>query len=211
VSFSSSGTYGPADNPGKRTGGFDFSWKLPFVRNWLTLYTDAYSSDDPSPADAPRRAAIVPGIYVSHFPRIPKLDLRVEGGYTDITTSRSNNGDFVYWEAFYRDAQTNKGNIIGSWIGREGKGVQAWTTYWFSSGNSIQLGYREAKVAKDFIPNGETINDGSFKVNWWIHKDINVSGVLQYEKWLAPILAPNAQSNWTSEIQIGFWPSSWSR
>jgi len=211
VSFSSSGSYGPADNPGKRTGGFDFSWKVPFVRNWLTLYTDAYSSDDPSPVDAPRRAAIVPGIYLARFPRVPKLDLRVEGGYTDITTSRSNNGDFVYWEGFYHDAQTNKGNIIGSWIGREGKGIQAWTTYWFNSRNNIQLGYREAKVAKDFIPNGETINDASFKVNWWIHNDINVSGGVQYEKWLVPILAPNAHTNWTSEVQIGFWPRSWSR
>ena len=29
------------DDPGARFGAFDFSYRLPFVRNWLTLYTDS--------------------------------------------------------------------------------------------------------------------------------------------------------------------------
>ena len=71
------------DDPGARFGAFDFSYRLPFVRNWLTLYADSEVHDDVSPIDAPRRAAYRPGIYLSHVPGIPKLDLRVEGASTD--------------------------------------------------------------------------------------------------------------------------------
>jgi hypothetical protein len=66
-------------------------------------------------------------------------------------------------------------------------------------------------VAKDFIPDGETINDGSVKINWWVHGDVSLSGSVQYEKWLAPILAPGPQKNWTSSVEVAFYPHSWSR
>jgi len=33
-----------------------------------------------------------------------------------------------------------------------------------------------------------------------------LSGSVQYEKWLAPVLAPTAQTNWTSTVEIDFWP-----
>jgi Capsule assembly protein Wzi len=210
-SFASSVNYSASQNPGKRTGGFDFSYKIPFVRNWLTLYADALSADDPSPLDAPRRAALSPGLYLSHLPALPKLDLRVETGYTDTPAAdpRPHGGEYVYWEQFYHDLYTNDGNLIGSWIGREGQGVQAQSTYWFSARNSFEFGYRHAKVASDFIPGGETVNDGSAKLNWWIRQDVSVSALVQYENWLAPVLAPTAQTNWTSSVEVSFWPHSW--
>src|SRR5580700_11226697 len=77
-SFSSSVGYNPSQNPGKRTGGFDFNYKVPYVRKWLMVYAEALSADDPSPLAAPRRAGISPGIYLSRIPGISKLDLRVE-------------------------------------------------------------------------------------------------------------------------------------
>jgi len=199
------------NDPGKRTGGFEFSYQVPFVRNWLTLYADSLSDDDPSPIDAPRRAGISPGIYLARIPGISKLDLRVEAVNTNPPTSRSNGGKYIYWDSFYHDLYTNKNNIIGSWIGREGQGLQARGTYWFSPRNTLQLGYRHAKVASDFIPGSETINDGSAKLDWWMRRDLSVSVFVQYEKWVAPILAPNPQTNWTSSFEVAFWPSSWSR
>ncbi|MGH9683304.1 MAG: capsule assembly Wzi family protein [Candidatus Acidiferrales bacterium] len=222
VSFVSSGTcsnpspgvpctpkYGANNNPGKRTGGFDFSYRLPFVRNWISVYADSASDDDPSPLAAPRRAGIDPGLYLSHFPGLPKLDLRIEAGYTDIPTSVSNGGHFLYFDSFYHDLYTNKNNIIGSWIGREGMGFQGWSTYWFSARDSLQFGYRHAKVAKDFIPDGETVNDASAKFSWTFARDFSVSAGVQYEKWLAPILASAPQTNWTSSVDVTFWPESW--
>jgi hypothetical protein len=184
------------------------------VRNWLTVYADSFAADDVTPLANPPRAAWVSGVYMPRIPGVPKLDLRVEAGYTDTPGGgliHSINGQFDYYDYFYHDLYTNKGNILGSWIGREGKGVQAWSTYWFSSRNSLQFGYREAKVAKDFIPDGETINDGSVKINWWVHGDVSLSGSVQYEKWLAPILAPGPQKNWTSSVEVAFYPHSWSR
>ena len=59
-----------------RFGAFDFSYRLPFVRKWLTLYTDSLAHDDVNPISAPRRAAIRPGLYLSHFPGLRKLDFR---------------------------------------------------------------------------------------------------------------------------------------
>jgi hypothetical protein len=196
------------NDPGKRTGGFDISYRLPYVRDWLTLYADSLSTDDPSPIDAPRRAGISPGIYLSHVPKLPRLDLRVEAVYTD-TPSSSHGGHYIYYDSFYRDLYTNKNNIIGSWIGRQGQGVQAWSTYWFSPRNTLQFGYRHAKVASSFIPGGETLNDGSAKLDWWIRHDLSVSAFVQYEKWRALILSPGPQTNWTTSIDVTFWPRSW--
>ncbi len=208
--FQSSALYGPAENPGKRMGGFDFSYRVPFVRNWLTVYAGSLSDDDPSPLGNPPRSAYDPGIYMPRLPGLPKLDFRFEAVYTNLPTPGSAGGHFVYYDSFYHDLYTNKNNIIGSWIGREGQGMQAWSTYWFSSRNSLQFGFRHARVAKDFIPSGETMNDGSAKINWWVHNDVNLSGSVQYERWLAPILAPGPQTNWTSSVEIAFYPHSWS-
>jgi hypothetical protein len=210
TSFRESAYYRSNNNPGKRTAGFDFSYRVPFLRDWLTIYTDSLSSDDVSPVSAPRRAAVNPGIYLSHFPKMRNLDLRIEGVNTN-TPSSSYGGQFIYFDSFYHDLSTNNRNLIGSWIGREGTGIQAWSTYWFTPQNTLQFGYRHAKVNGDFIPGGETVNDGSVKVNWWLGREINLSTYVQYEKWRAPILAPSPQTNWTASVQIGFWPRSWSK
>jgi hypothetical protein len=207
-SLNESSFYGCGSNPGKRTAGFEFSYRLPFLRNWVMLYSDSLSPDDPSPIAAPRRAAVEPGIYISHFPFLPKLDLHVEAANTN-TPSSSQGGVYVYFDNYYHDLSTNEGNIIGSWIGREGLGLQAWTNYWFTSRTSLEFGYRHANIAADFIPHGESVNDASASVNFWIRNDLQVSASVQYEKWLAPVLSPTAQTDWTSSIGITFHPHNW--
>jgi membrane-associated phospholipid phosphatase len=196
----------PQNAPGKRTGGFEFSYRVPFARKWLTLYADSLATDEPSPLSAPRRSGINSGIYMPRLPGLPKLDLRVEAVYTDPPIARSRGGKYIYFDSFYHDLYTNKKDLIGSWIGREGKGVQTWSTYWFGRQNSLQLGYRHAKVAGDFIPGGETLNDGSVTVNWRVRRDLTLSSFVQYEEWRAPILAPGAHTNWTSSVEIAFSP-----
>ena len=68
------------NDPGARHASFDFSWRLPYLRRWLTLYSDSLVHDDVSPVSAPRRSAVNPGIYLTHFPGLPKLDFRAEVG-----------------------------------------------------------------------------------------------------------------------------------
>jgi hypothetical protein len=216
VSATESNLYASNDNPGKRTGGLDMTYRLPYMRDWLSIYLDSISPNDASPLSAPRRAGINPGIYLTHFPKLQKLDFRIEAVNTD-TPSSGHSGHITYWDIFYHDLATNNGNLIGSWVGREGRAVEAWTTYWFSPRNTVELAYRNARVSDSFIPFGETVNDGSVKVNWLLRQNVSFSASIQYERWVAPLLAPNPQTNWTSSVELTFWPhaetrpSSWLR
>jgi len=175
------------DDPGARFGAFDFSYRLPFVRKWLTLYSDSEVHDDVSPIDAPRRAAWRPGIYLSHFPGVPKLDMRVEGVSTDPPVSTSVHGQFMYYEAIQKQGYTNNGQMFGDWIGREGKGGQAWITYHLSGNEWIQVSARNQKVAKDFIPGGTTLNNIDFQAVKRIGKNFEINGKFAFEHWKAPI------------------------
>ena len=75
------------NDPGFRSSSFDFTWRLPWMQKWLTLYSDSIVHDDVSPIAAPRRAAVTPGIYLSHFPKLPHVDLRAEAVSTDPNSS----------------------------------------------------------------------------------------------------------------------------
>jgi hypothetical protein len=219
VGVKSSFEYPANRDPGKRTLGFDASYRPQYLHNWATIYGDGllpasnvYNVDNShNPIYDPARTALRLGIYMPRVPGATKADFRVESVYTDPPTPRSIRGTYVYWDGIYKDLYTNKQNLIGDWIGREGMGFQAWSNYWFTPKSSLQISYRHAKVDKDFIPSGETVNDGTVGIQWWLHKDVSVSGSVQYEKWFAPVLAPTPQNNWTSTVEITFWPKPFSR
>ncbi|MGH9600435.1 MAG: capsule assembly Wzi family protein [Terracidiphilus sp.] len=194
------------DDPGARFGAFDFSWRLPYLRNWLTLYSDSEAHDDLSPIDAPRRAAVRPGLYLSHVPGIPRLDVRVEAAMTDPYVSRSNGGQFMYWEEIQKQGYTNQGQIFGDWIGREDKGGQAWITYHLSGNEWIQANWRRQKAAKDFIPGGTTLNDFGFQAVKRIGKDFEIDGNFTVEHWKAPVYLPGEQTVTTTNIQLTWFP-----
>jgi len=194
------------NDPGVRYSSFDFSYRVPYLRNWLTLYTDSLVHDDVSPLSAPRRAAFRPGIYLSHFPTLPRLEFRAEAVYTDFPTSRSNGGRFFFFEQEYHDAYTNKQFILGDWIGREGKGGQAWLTYHFSPQDMLQFAYRNAKSAKDFVPGGTTQNDFSARLVRRVREDFEVNIFAQIEFWKAPILAQGLQKDLALGLQLAYFP-----
>jgi hypothetical protein len=202
-------------DPGARFGAFDFSWRLPYLRRWLTLYSDSEVHDDVSPIDAPRRASVRPGIYLSHFPGLPRLDLRVEGVNTDPVVRTSNGGHFMYFEAIQKQGYTNAGQLFGDWIGREGKGGQAWLTLHFSGNEYFQVNYRNQKVAKDFVAGGTTLNDLGFQVVKRLGPEFELNGQFHLQHWTAPIYntgvptypAPlNTVTNTT--IQLTWFPKS---
>jgi hypothetical protein len=206
ISDTSAAVKGSRTDPGARFSAFDFSYRLPFVRNWLTFYTDSEVHDDVTPVSAPRRSALHPGIYLSHFPIAPKLDLRVEAAMTDPRVGVSQGGFFMYWEVIQLQGYTNKGQLMGDWIGREGKGGQAWLTYHLSPNESVQASYRTAKAAKDFIPGGTTQNDFSVDVVKRLTKDLEIHGWVQHERWFVPLLKPGAQSDTSTALQVTFYP-----
>ncbi len=182
-------------DPGARFGSFDFTYRLPFVRNWLTLYTDSLAHDDVNPISAPRRAAVHPGIYLSHTPGLSHLDLRVEAASTDPPTHRSFNGQFIDDEGIQLQGTTNKGQLFGDAIGREDKGGQAWVTYHLAPSQYVQFSYREVKAAKDFIAGGTTQNEYKGEVVKRLGTDVEVKGWVQYEQWKAPLYSPGTHTD----------------
>ena len=192
-----------ANNPGKRVSAADFTYRIPGLRNWLTLYMDSMVWDEISPIGS-TRANVNPGIYMPRIPKIPKLELRAEG----VNISRANEfpPGFVYFNADrYRSGYVNNGYLLGSWIGRAGRGGQDWLTYWLSPRNKLQVGYRLQTVAPDFIGGGR-LADYSAQSEFMVGRNVSVSGFLQYEHWRFPVLAPTPQSNVTGSIQLTFYP-----
>ena len=137
-----------------------------------------------------------------------QLDFRVEAASTDPPTSRSNSGAFIYAEAVQLQGYTNKGSILGDWIGRESKGGQAWLTYHLSPEEQVQVSWRGAKAAKDFIPGGTTQNSFQVSAIKRIHKDFEVRGWIQYEQWKAPVYKPGGQRDTSVAVQMTWFPKS---
>jgi hypothetical protein len=194
------------DDPGARFSTVTFSYRLPFLRKRVMLYTDSTTHDDIFPISAPRRAGWRPGIFISQMPFVPKLDLRVEATYTDYVTSKSNSGQGNYFETIQKQAYTNKGVLMGDWIGREAKGGQAWLTYHLSGNESITFQYLHKKNAKDFIQYGTTQNIFRVDVVKRLTRDMELSAWFQAERWKAPIWMTGQQGSTTGAFQVTWFP-----
>src|SRR5205085_384207 len=66
--FGARNAIGRGNDPGDRRSTFDFSYRIPGLRKWLTLYDDSFVEDEISPIAYPRRAAHNPGIYMPQLP-----------------------------------------------------------------------------------------------------------------------------------------------
>jgi hypothetical protein len=194
------------DDPGARFSTFNGSYRLPFVRKYATLYVDSMVHDDVSPIDAPRRAAYRTGVDLSQFPGIPRLEFRVEAVTTDPGVRTSNGGNFMYVEAVQRQGYTNKGFIMGDWIGREAKGGQAWLTYHLAPKEWVQIEYLNKKTPKDFIPGGTTQNQFKASLVKRFDRDIEVNAWVQYEGWKAPAYLTGLQKDTAVAVQVTWFP-----
>ncbi len=207
----STATPGPGspNDPGDRQGAFDFAYRIPKLRKWLTFYGDAYSEDQANPWFAWDKSAITAGIYMPQVPKIPKLDFRAEGVYTDLpggTAAISEQPGFFYYNLHYRSGYTNNGDLLGSWVGRQGQGAEAWSNYWFSPRNKVQLHFRHQKVDQKFIAGGGTLTDLGASADLWVRSMLSISSTVQYERWNFPVIAPGPQPNLTAQFQITFHP-----
>ncbi len=199
---------GPTD-VGDRRGGFDFAYRVPGLRRWLVLYNDALTDDDPSPLSAPQRSMMNPGLYMPQVPKIPKLEIRVEAPFSDTPALAFDAGHFFYWNGAYRDSYTNGGKLLGSWVGRQGRGLQAWTTYSVAPRKQIECSYRQARIDGEFVPGGGRVHDFRVGANWTVG-ELEISSFVQHELWTVPVLRAGRQSNTTASIQLTYAPSKWS-
>jgi membrane-associated phospholipid phosphatase len=216
---SQGGIPGNPTDPGDRRSGLDFTLRIPGVKDGLSFYSEAFVEDEFSPIAYWRNAATWSGLYLAQVPKLNKLDFRVEAGYTDLPsglqngTPQSHYGNGIFYDnGRYPDGSyTNGGYLLGNWMGRESQGVQAWSNYRFSPRSFVQASFRHQKVSQQFMPGGGSLTDASLSANFWLRDDLSVSGTFQYGRWLYPIITPGAQTNFTSSLQLTFWPQSWKK
>jgi membrane-associated phospholipid phosphatase len=197
--------YGDRTDPGDRKSNFDFRYRLPFLKRAVTLYADAYSDDDPSPIDAPRRAVWNPGIYFARLPFLPHMDLRVEAvSSTGLATDFG--GQHFFMNNQYLDGNTNKGFMLGNAIGRDSRAIEGRSGYWFSARTRVEAGYRQNKGGTLFLPGGSTITDGFVNGSYAINRHWQAQIFTQYERFLIPSYASGAQHNTSGWVQINWTP-----
>jgi len=195
-------------DPGDRRSTFDFSYRLPGLRKWLTLYEDSFVEDEVSPIGYPRRAAHNPGLYFSQIPGLPHLDLRTEAAFTNLPgLLEPPGGGFFYWNTRYLDGYTNQGNIIGNGTtGRQGISLRASSTYWFASDRTLQVGYRSNIVDSMFLQGGN-LRDVYLRSEWSLNPQLSLATFVQYEWWNFPLLTGGSRRNdFTASFQLTYWP-----
>jgi len=197
-------------NHGKSETEMDWTFSVPKIQNYVVLYGDAYAVDDVVAVLEPARNPWHPGIYITRFPGIPKLDFHLEGVSTEapgIGINLYNKGVFNYFDNTYRDGFTNDGNLIGNTVGRDGRSIQSWLTYWLSANNTVQFVYRHNSVNADFIPGGGAWQDYAVRNETYLRNGFYVKAELQYENISHyPILFEGPQRNVTAIVELGFNP-----
>jgi len=213
----SGGDLPDGDSKSSREDGLDFSYRIPKLRKWLTFYGDGFAHDQiiffldpkerPLPFGYPERAAWHAGIYVPMFPKLRRLDFRAEGVYTNNPLGPRGGYDngFYYDENRYLNGYTNNGNLLGSWVGRAGQGIQAWTNYWLGARSRLQVNFRHQNVGHDYIPGGGSLTDVGGRVDYW-WRSLGLSTSVQHERWLFPVIQPNVSRNVTVAAEVSFEP-----
>jgi hypothetical protein len=197
---------GTQSDVGDRRGQFDFHYRLPYLRNWVSLYGDFMTDDDPSPLSAPHRSILAPGIEITKFPKLPRLQLRVEGLSSNAAATENYYGNFFYWNGAYHDGYTNRGNIIGSWIGRDSLSIWSQAQYWISSTHTVSVIGRTVQLDPRFIPQGGHTTDISVGDAIRIKQDFQVSARLQYERWNIPALSATPEHNFATIVEVRYAP-----
>jgi Capsule assembly protein Wzi len=191
-----------AIDPGKRVTEINLSYHLPGLRKKAVVYAEGMAWDDPLQGKFVARYAWDPGLYLPQLPKFKKLDLRLEAAYTNLP--KLANQGYFYSNAHYPQGYTNYGQIIGSWVGRQGIGGQASSTYWFSARNKATVSYRGV-TADPSVLGGGNQKIVSANYTWLLRPDVELTAMGQYEHWNFPTIG-GPKSDFTSSFQIKFFP-----
>ena len=198
--------------PGDNDNEMDWTFYVPKVRNYVVLYGEVYAEDDFIAWVSPAKYPFRPGIFITRIPGIPKLDLHIEAANTQTpgliaANGKGNEGQFVYWDYNYREADTNGGFLTGNTVGRNGQAIQGWLTYWVSPRNSLQFAYKNNFVDPAFIPGGGEWQDYSVRTEWHLRAGLYCKSQVQYEHISHyPLLFSGRQRNLTAAFELGFSP-----
>jgi membrane-associated phospholipid phosphatase len=182
----------------------DITYRLPGLRNWATFYAEAISEDEVSPIPFMRKSAAQGGLYIAKLPGLQRLDLRLEGGYTNPFAFC---GICIYTNAQYNSGYTNDGRLLGSWIGRAAQGELIRANYWLAPRKKIGIELRHRTLDPGYLPEGGSQNDLAVNADIFAGQGFRFTGNVQYERWRIPLLATSAPSNIALSFQFSFWPT----
>jgi hypothetical protein len=186
-------------DPGKRVTEVNFSYHVPGLRRQLLVYAEAMAWDNPVQGHFTQRYALDPGIYLPRLPYVKKMDLRLEGVYTDLPGSIE--GGYYYANAHYPQGYTNYGQVLGSWVGREGRGGTATSTYWFSPRTKATVSYRRM-VANSGMVGGGNLSDVSGSFTWLPNSRLEVSTTQSYDRWRFLVISPEHKSSYAATFEL---------
>ena len=200
--FSVLGNGQPVD-PGKRVTEVNLRYHIPFYRRAIQVYAEGMAWDDPIEGKFISRFAWDPGVYISELPKLHHFDARFEGVYTNLP--KDYYVGYFYSNPHYAQGYTNYGQILGSWVGRQGVGGQASTTRWFSPQTRATFFFRKM-VATEALLQGGSNSDVGVSGSMRVRPQIEVNGLAQYESWKFPLLGNTSRSNFTASFEIRFYP-----
>jgi hypothetical protein len=195
--------------PGKNDSEMDWTFLVPKVRNFIVLYGDSYATDDVLPIENPARNPWNAGLYLTHVPGIPKLDFHIQGVSTEngtIARQGTNRGLLNYY-GDYPDGYTQYRNIIGNTVGRDGRAIHCWWTYWISPQDTVRFLYEHHSVSADFIPGGGVWADYTVRAEKHFQNGIYLKPAVQFERIARyPVLFTGPEHNVTATLELGFNP-----
>ncbi|MGB9202698.1 MAG: SLBB domain-containing protein [Terriglobales bacterium] len=133
--------------------------------------------------------------------------LRLEGEFRTAGVFRAETGETLRHLVERIGGYTNNGNLIGNTVGRMGRLIQFWFTYWISPQNTLQFTYKHSTVNRRFVPQGGAWQDYSLRHEMYLHSGLYVKSQLQYENISRyPLLFPGPQRSVTAIVELGFVP-----
>lgn len=197
--------YGDRSDPGDRKSDWDFRLHVPGLKEYATIYADAYADDEVNPIDAPRRVAWQAGIYLPRLPKMTHADFRFEMASSE-ELSQDEGGARFFLNNQYRDSNTNKGFLLGNAVGRDGRAFEGRVGYWVSPRTRLEAGYRQDKISERFLPAGGTVSDGFINGTFAWNTEWSAQVFAQYERFLIPSFMAGRQGNTSARIQITWTP-----
>jgi hypothetical protein len=200
--FSGATDNGDSD-PGDRRQAVDASYRIPGLRQCLTGYFDGFADDQPFPLLYPTESVWLFGAFLRCVPHLPRLTMRAEGLLSprrDLTFP-----GFFYFNVHYLSGYTNNRQLIGSWIGREAQGEQAWATWHLSPHSVLELSGRSQNVNREFLQGG-TLRDLRAAADIALHPEWQLRLEEQTEWWQFPLLSATGQRNAAFTIQLSYNP-----
>jgi len=54
------------------------------------------------------------------------------------------------------------------------------------------------------MPGGGSLTDVGVRSDYWVRPYLSVSASVQYERWLFPVIQPNATTNVSATVEVSF-------